>query len=105
VTSYDQAQSLNTPRKVVFLCAVTAGQSLLTGVFAFVQELGLATVQLKNPITNASPNVGDVINITSTGADDPTSQTETAAAVGIATQAPASGSLTVVALTAPAFQE
>jgi hypothetical protein len=68
VTSYDKAiGSGTTVRPVVFLNAITPGN------FGWVQELGVATVLGKNPLTAASPASGDVL-ITATGGvvDDPT---------------------------------
>jgi hypothetical protein len=102
VTSYDIANlylTLNTPRKVVFLNAITPGN------YGFVQELGVATVQLKTGLGNGAPAIGNVINITSTGADDPTSQTLTQAQVGTALTLPASAAMIQVGLTAPSFQD
>jgi hypothetical protein len=68
VTSYDKAiGSGSTVRPVVFLNAITPGN------FGWVQELGVATVLGKNPLTAAAPVSGDVL-ITATGGvvDDPT---------------------------------
>jgi len=98
VTSYDMALTLNSPRKCVFLNPVTPGN------FGFVQELGDATVLLKTPISKAGA-IGDILNITSTGLDDPASQTIVPSTVGVAVQTPVAGTLIVCQLTAPAFQE
>jgi hypothetical protein len=106
VTTYDKALTLNSPRKCVFLCPITAGQTPATGVYGFVQELGDATVLLKSSLTNVSPAIGDVLNITATGLDDPTaSGTLVPATVGIAVQTPVAATKIVCQLTAPAFQE
>jgi hypothetical protein len=104
VTTGDQANNylgLQQPRKVVFLCPVTAGQSLTSGVFAFVQELGDATVYLD---AAAVTTIGAAVQILSTGLTT-TAATPTTATVGIASQVPAATTLCRVELTAPAFQE
>jgi hypothetical protein len=61
ITSYDLG--LNAAiRPVVFLAPLTSTQ-VAAGVWAFVQELGDATVLGKTSgVTNASPAVGDIIN-------------------------------------------
>jgi hypothetical protein len=97
VTSYDKALTLNSPRKVVFLNAVTPGN------FGFIQELGDATILINT--VESTTGVGSVVNITSSGVDAPSSQTVTPALVGIAEQAPVAATLTICSLTAPAFQE
>lgn len=105
VTTGDQANNylgLLQPRKVVFLCPVTAGQSLTagSGVFAFVQELGDATVYLD---AAAVTTIGAAVNILSTGLTT-TAATPSTATVGIASQVPAATSLCRVEMTTPSFQ-
>ena len=68
VTSYDQAigNSVGGVRQVVFLNSITPGN------WGYVQELGIATVLGKSPLT-ATPAVGDVVVSVATGVvDDPT---------------------------------
>jgi hypothetical protein len=66
ITSYDRGLQ-GAIRPVVFLNAPTAAQ-VLAGVWVFVQELGIATVNGKaNGVTNATPAVGDVINSIASG--------------------------------------
>jgi hypothetical protein len=103
VTTGDQANNylgLLQPRKVVFLCPVTAGQSLTSGVFAFVQELGDASVYLD---AAAVTTVGAAVQILSTGLTT-TAATPTTATVGIASTVPAATTLCRVELTGPVFQ-
>lgn len=73
VTSYDQGIGLATNvRPVVFLNTITPGN------FGFVQELGLATVLGKNPLSSSGTiAIGDII-VSATGgvADDPTQTTQ-----------------------------
>ena len=106
VTTTDQANTYlsdSLPRKVVFLCPVTSGQSLTTGVFTFVQELGLANVYVN---TNNSGAIGGPLNVTSgvvTANSAATAATQ--ATVGIAMATPAASTLVLTQLTAPAFQD
>lgn len=97
VTSYDKALTLNSPRKAVFLNAVTPGN------FGFVQELGDATVLINT--VESTTGIGSVVNITSSGVDAPSSQTVIPALIGVAVQTPVAATLVVCQLTAPAFQE
>lgn len=102
VTTGDQANNylgLQQPRKVVFLCPVTAGQSLTSGVFAFVQENGDANVYLD---AAAVTTIGAAVQILSTGLTT-TAATPTTATVGIAAAAPVAASLCRTQLTEPIF--
>ena len=105
VTTYDQANTYlsdSLPRKVVFICPVTSGQTLTTGVCAFVQENGIANVYVK---TNSSGAIGGPLNVASGGVTANSAATaETQATVGIALATPSAAALCLAQLVAPAFQ-
>ena len=89
ITSYDLGLS-PALRQVVMLQTLTSAQ-VLAGAWVFVQELGIATVQGKTGgVTNASPAVGDVINVISPGTVDDlaTPGTVVSTTVGFAVSAP-----------------
>lgn len=105
VTSYDKGLAA-TLRPVVFLNSITPGN------FGWVQELGFATVLAKNPLTNATPAVGDIIVSAATGVvDDPTQSgsptyAQWGLAIGVAIDVPAPlGGLFRVLLELPTLQE
>lgn len=106
VTTTDQANTYlsdSLPRKVVFLCPITAGQTPATGVFAFIQELGLANVLVN---TNTGGAIGGPLNVATNGVTANSAATaSTQATVGIAMATPVAGSLCLTQLTAPAFQD
>jgi len=89
VTSYDQAiGGADAVRPVVFLNAITPGN------YGFVQELGVASVLFKSPVTG-TPTIGGVINSVATGlADCPASATAIVrTSVGLAIDLPLAGVL------------
>lgn len=66
ITDYSNGLS-GAIRPVVFLAGATAAQ-VASGLWVFVQELGIATVLGKtNGVTNAFPAVGDIINSIANG--------------------------------------
>lgn len=94
VTSFDKAIGNSTVlRPVVFLNSITPGN------FGWVQELGIATVLGKNPLTNATPLIGDTVISAAGGVvDDPTQSTNVTYAlfgniVGIAYDIPGNNAL------------
>ena len=92
ITSYDK--SIVGAHPVVFLNTVTPGN------YCFVQELGVATCLCGSSITKSSPNTGDLINATTSGVvDDPTTQEEVQASLGIALDPPNPNTLIRVYLT------
>ena len=103
VTSYDQGLSAGL-RPVVFLNTVTPGN------FCFVQELGIATVLGKNPLT-ATPAIGDMILSGTSGlVDDPTQSGNPTYAlaktiIGIAVDLPVSNGLFRILLELPVLQD
>ena len=98
VTSYDRGLGPGM-HPVIFLNAGTPGN------YVFVQELGIATVQLKTPLTNVGPAIGDIINSVATGlADDPTSQNYVSATLGVSLQLPVANTKILVQLETPVLQ-
>jgi hypothetical protein len=106
VTSYDQpiGNTAGGVRPVVFLNAITPGN------FGFVQELGIATVLGRNPLT-AAPAVGDVIvSFTAGVVDDPSQSTNPTYAIlktvlGTAIDLPVSNGLFRILLNLPVVQD
>ncbi len=89
VTSYDQAiGGADAVRPVIFLNTVTPGN------FCFVQELGVASVLFKSPVTG-TPTIGGVVNSVATGlADCPSSATAIVrTSIGLAIDLPLAGVL------------
>lgn len=99
VTSYDQTIG-GAVHMVVFLNAITPGN------FGYVQELGVATVLGTAALQKATPAIGDLINVTTSGlVDDPTTQTVGVLAIGKAIDIPFSGGLFKVLLDLPVVQD
>lgn len=97
VTSYDKG--IVGAHPVVFLNTVTPGN------YAFVQELGIATILCGSSITKSVPNTGDLVNSTTLGVlDDPTTQEQIPASLGIALDPPNPNVLIRVQLTLPTLQ-
>lgn len=97
VTSYDRGIPGCHP--VIFLNRVTVGR------FAFIQELGIATVRCAAAITAAAPNTGDLVNSVAGGVlDDPAAQTLVPTSMGLALDPPGPGRMIRVQLNLPVLQ-
>lgn len=97
VTSYDKGIAGAHP--VVFLNAITPGN------YGFVQELGIATVLCASSLQKASPNTGDLLEMTTGGkVDDKTTQTVNQNTIGLALAPPSPNTLTLCQLNLPVLQ-
>lgn len=97
VTSYDKG--IIGAHPVIFLNVVTPGN------YAFVQELGVASVLFGATIQKAAPATGDVITYTTLGVgQDTTAQTIDAANLGVALTPPSPNTLGLVLLDLPSLQ-
>lgn len=102
VTSYDKG--IVGAHPVIFLGALTAAQ-VTAGAYVFVQELGIARVLGGSSIQKASPASGDMVTSTTLGVlEDPTTQTNVPATIGIALSPPSPNTLCLVQLTLPVLQ-
>lgn len=91
VTSYDKG--IVGAHPCVFLNAITPGN------YGYVQELGIASILCGATITKTTPATGDLVNSTTLGVlDDPTSQADIPASIGIALSPPSPATLCLVQL-------
>ncbi len=97
VTSYDKGIAGAHP--VVFLNSITPGN------YGFIEELGIANVLCAASLQKASPNTGDLLEMTTSGlVDDRTTQTVNQNTIGLALSPPSPNTLCLCQLNLPVLQ-